>query len=179
MMFATPKALRLSSHYGSLVYYVVLFLTSPFNPQEFVAIKAPPLVMASNFLFQTVLTVVDLSLALLTVDRVGLFKRPMLYTMLLIITANYIAFTISYMVFRRPLIGISGIAVDSSVIALMASYMLRVTGSRIDSSVLTALSLACSIITLYLAFASPYWVNHVIDVLSLTPALTIMWMKRR
>ena len=115
----TPSILHWAKHYSDSAYRIALLLTSPFNLNEFVGAKVGLL----EAIYIVELTIIDLLSAVALVGiRFGKSKhiiRNMLFTFLIIIVANYLAFIIHYLTSRTPLIGISGIAVDSSVIILM------------------------------------------------------------
>ncbi|ADN49572.1 hypothetical protein [Vulcanisaeta distributa] len=179
LIVTTQTALALSMHYGDLIFNMVLFLTSPFNLHEFIAVKVNPSVV----FYELFLTFMDLLLAMSLIGYRFSEFRNVIFSMfamfLTIVVANYLAFGIHYVIWREPLTGISGIATDSSIIILIMSIdaMLKTWRREPINTYELALTLASppfAIVTLYLALISPYWINHVIDIISLTPTLAIM-----
>ena len=138
-------------------------------------------------IFDVVLTTVDLLCAIALIGiRFREFMsaiRAMLFTFFIIIVANYLSFSILYFISRTYLTGISGIAVDSSIIVLMLSLepMLitrlspfRGMNNKHLTLRLTAMSFA--VVTLFMAFASTYWLNHVIDAATMLLLILLVLM---
>ena len=170
LLLITLFAMLWTTHYGDLVRFIVLFLTSPFNLYEFVGAK----VGLPVTIFDVILTTVDLLCAIALVGiRFGKSNhviRNMLFTFFIIIVANYLSFAVHYLIWGTPLIGISGIAVDSSIIILMLGLEpilvtrfspFRGMNNKHLALRLTAMSFA--VVTLFMAFTSTYRLNHVID----------------